>query len=65
MDDKSIAYGLKSLKTKDCIAEALIHPCDYDSNYKDHHTTEFELTQNENLKKYISQLGFELSNHKL
>ena len=63
MDDASIAYGLKSLKNKDCIAEALIHPCDYENNYKDHHSTEFELTQNENLKKYISQIGFELSNH--
>ncbi len=63
MDDRSIAYGLKSLQNKDCIAEALIHPCDYDNETKDHHTTEFELTQNEDLRDYIKQLGFELTNH--
>ena len=63
MDDKSIAYGLNALKNKDCIAEALIHPCDYDSDIKDHHTTEFELTQNEDLRDFIKEIGFELSNH--
>lgn len=63
MDDKSIAYGLNALKNKDCIAEALIHPCDYDSDVKDHHTTEFELTQNEDLRDFIKEIGFELSNH--
>ena len=65
MDDASVAYGLKALRKKDCIAEALIHPCDYENGYKDRHTTEFELTLNENLKKHISQMGFELSNHKI
>lgn len=63
MDDESIAYGLKSLKNKNCIAEALIHPCFYENGYVDQHYNEFEITQNEKLKKYISQLGFELSNH--
>lgn len=63
MDDKSIAYGLKSLKNKDCISEALIHPCDYKNGYHDHHSIEFELTKNENLKKYISKIEFELVNH--
>ena len=63
MDDESVAYGLKSLKNKNCIAEALIHPCIYAGGYVDNHTTEFELTQNENLKKHISQLEFDLSNH--
>lgn len=63
MDDKSIAYGLNALKNKDCIAEALIHPCDYDSELKNHHTTEFELTQNEDLRDFIKEIGFELSNH--
>ncbi len=64
MDDKTIFYGLKALIKKNCLAEALIHPCDYDDNKIDHHTAEFELTQNKNLKKYISEIGFELSNHK-
>ena len=63
MDDKSIAYGLKSLKNIDCIAEALIHPCDYDDDTKDHHSAEFELTQNGDLRDFINEIGFELSNH--
>ena len=63
MDDKSIAYGLKSLKNIDCIVEALIHPCDYDDDTKDHHSAEFELTQNGDLRDFINEIGFELSNH--
>ena len=63
MSDRTIAYGLKSLMKKDCLAEALIHPCDYDDGKTDHHTTEFELTQNEDLRAFIKEIGFELSNH--
>lgn len=63
MDDRTVAYGLKSLINKDCIAEALIHPCDYEDGTKDHHTSEFELTQNEDLREFIKEIGFELSNH--
>lgn len=64
MDDQTVAYGLKRLRKKDdIIAEALIHPCCYKGGYKDHHAIEFELTQNENLRKHISQMGFDLSNH--
>ena len=63
MSDRTIAYGLRSLMKKDCLAEALIHPCDYDDGKIDHHTMEFELTQNEDLRVFIGQIGFELSNH--
>ena len=64
MDSLTVAFGLKALK-KDCIAEALIHPCDYENKFKDNHTNEFELTLDEDLRKQISHVGFELSNHKL
>lgn len=63
MDDRTIAYGLKSLMKKDCLAEALIHPCDYEDDTKDSHSCEFELTQNEDLRAFIQEIGFELSNH--
>jgi hypothetical protein len=48
---------------KDCLAEALIHPCDYEDDTKNNHTMEFDLTQNEDLREFIKEIGFELSNH--
>ena len=63
MDDSTVACGLEALKNKDCIAEALIHPCDYENEFEDHHTNEFKLTLNKNLKEQILQTGFKLSNH--
>lgn len=62
MDDMTIEYGLKSLK-KDCIAEALIHPCKYNEIIKDSHHFEYLITTNKELKSKIDELGFELINH--
>ena len=62
MDDMTIEYGLKALKG-DCIAEALIHPCKYDEPIEDSHHFEYLITQNEDLRKKINDMGIELINH--
>ena len=63
MNDKTLYYGLKSIK-KDSVVEALIHPCKYeDADKKDSHTTEFELTQNGELKEKIKELDYEITNY--
>jgi predicted glycoside hydrolase/deacetylase ChbG (UPF0249 family) len=61
MDNKTIEYGLKSLK-KDCLAEALIHPCKYDEPTEDNNHYEYLITQNRELGNIIKELGFELTN---
>lgn len=63
MDSDAIEYGLKALE-KDCIAEALIHPCKYKTDTKNSHTKEFEITKNLTLKDTITRLGFEITNYK-
>lgn len=64
MDNKTIEYGLRALKN-DFVAEALIHPCDYDELKYDNHYTEFLITQNKDLKDKILEMGIELSNHSI
>ena len=63
MDDMTIEYGLKALENGNCLAEALIHPCDYKISKRNHHYTEFLITQNKDLKDKILRLGFELTNY--
>ena len=64
MDDTTIEYGLKTLD-EDCVAEALIHPCNYaNTSKRNQHYTEFMITQNKSLKDKINRLGFELTNYK-
>lgn len=63
MDSAAIEYGLKALD-EDCIAEALIHPCNYAVSKKNQHYTEFLITQNKALKDKINRLGFEITNYK-
>lgn len=62
MDTTTIEYGLKSLK-RDCIAEALIHPCKYDVTKEDSHHFEYMATQDNYLREKIKDLGFDLVNH--
>ncbi len=62
MDDMTIEYGLKALNG-DCIAEALIHPCKYDEPIEDSHHFEYLITQNEDLRRKINDMGIELINH--
>ena len=61
MNDMCIKYGLKALKN-DFLAEALIHPCDFDK-ITDSHYTEYLITQNEELLKDIQKMGIEITNH--
>lgn len=63
MDDKSIYYGLKNIKNKEQLAEALIHPCKYSEKILNSHSEEFEITQNKKLADDIIKLGFEISNY--
>ncbi len=62
MDSSTIEYGLKTLD-KDCIAEALIHPCKYDIINQDSHHFEYLSTIDNNLKNKIKEFEFELINH--
>ena len=62
MNDMTIEYGLKALKG-DFLAEALIHPCDYNEPSTDSHYTEFLITQNKDLITKISDMGIEITNH--
>ena len=62
MDEKTVEYGLKALKD-DFLAEALIHPCDYEKQSSDSHYTEFLITQSEELKNKIDKMGIEIVNH--
>lgn len=63
MDDKTIEFGLKTLDD-DCLAEALIHPCNYTKPTKNQHFREFLITQNKELEDKIKRLGFEITNYK-
>lgn len=63
MDDSTIEYGLRALK-KDCLAEALIHPCKYGNiTIPDSHHFEYLITQNRELGEKIKDMGFDLTNH--
>ena len=62
MDETTIEFALKALNRKsDFIAEALIHPCNYE--LEDNHYTEFLITQNKELKTKIENMGFLIVNH--
>ena len=62
MDSKTIEYGLKNIG-KDCIAEALIHPCKYDTPISDSHHFEYLITQDNALRNKFTEFGFDLVNH--
>jgi len=65
MDDKAIEYGLAAIK-EDVTVEALIHPCHFfePQLQKNQHQTEFNITQNRDLKDKIERMGFEITNYK-
>ena len=63
MDEETVKYGLKAID-KNCVAEALIHPCKYEYRNEDSHHFEYLLTQNDKLKdEIINSLGFDIINH--
>lgn len=65
MDCGTIEAGLEALPDKDIIAEALIHPCKFSSDIKNHHVSEFMITQSKELENKIFRLGFEITNYKI
>ena len=63
MDELTLYEGLKVIN-KDCVAEALIHPCKYQEMINDSHHSEYLITQNEELKeKIVNNLDFDIVNH--
>jgi len=63
MDSDAIACGLEELDS-DCVAEALIHPCNYIKSKVNQHFNEFKITQDKALEDKIKRLGFEITNYK-
>ena len=63
MDSDTVEYGLDELD-EDCIAEALIHPCNYLRAKSNQHYSEFLITQDRALEDKIKRLGFEITNYK-
>ena len=63
MDGLTVSYGLKPIKYKDVVVEALIHPRRYEDGTIDNHFDEFLLTKNKKLKAKIENLGFEITNY--
>ena len=64
MNHLTVFFGLQALENKsDIVAEALIHPCRYEDGTIDNHFTEYRITQNEQLKEKIENLGFEITNY--
>lgn len=56
MTSSTVFEGIKKVETRKNIStcEVLIHPCAYDDDTKNHHTKEFEITQDESLKSFFS-----------
>ena len=63
MDSDTVEYGLDEFD-EDCIAEALIHPCNYLRAKSNQHYSEFLITQDRALEDKIKRLGFEITNYK-
>ena len=63
MDGLTVSYGLKAIRYKDVVVEALIHPCRYEDGTINNHFDEFLLTKNKKLKTKIEDLGFEITNY--
>ena len=63
MDSDAVEYGLEGFD-RDCIVEALIHPCKYSDSTVNQHCVEFEITKNLQLKDSIIRLGFDITNYK-
>jgi predicted glycoside hydrolase/deacetylase ChbG (UPF0249 family) len=64
MDSNTVYGGLAAIKEDNIVAEALIHPCFFGQGVKNQHQTEFEITQDSDLKYKIQRLGFEITNYR-
>lgn len=63
MDIDTVKQGLKKLQNvENKTVECLIHPCKYKNDIQNSHTIEFEITQSRNLKKFLSENNFILTN---
>lgn len=64
MDSQTVFKGLEKLEMDNVVAEALIHPCKYNEQVKNHHSVEFGITQDRDLEDKIKRLGFDIVNYK-
>lgn len=63
MDIDTVKQGLKKMQNvENKTVECLIHPCKYKNDIQNSHTIEFEITQSRNLKKFLSENNFILTN---
>lgn len=63
MDIDTVKQGLKKMQNvENKTVECLIHPCKYKNDIQNSHTIEFEITQIRNLKKFLSENNFILTN---
>lgn len=65
MSDKTLFYGLESIKSQEKLIEALIHPCKYSDDRKNNRTVEFDITQNTDLITKIQKSGIEITDFNL
>lgn len=64
MTSMTVFCGLKKIENENnIVAEALIHPCRYEDGTIDNHFTEYQITQNKQLKEKIEEIGFEIENY--
>lgn len=65
MDENTVLYALKAIKTENTTTEILIHPTFYENQIilKDNYN-EFLITQSQTIKSRINDLGWDLTNYK-
>ena len=64
MNNMTVSCGIEAIgKRNNITIEALIHPCRYEDGTIDNHFTEYRITQNKNLKEFIENLGYEITNY--
>lgn len=63
LDALAISYGITSIKNKEVVVEAIIHPSRYEDGTINNRFDEFLLIKNQKLKSKIEKLGFEITNY--
>lgn len=66
MDEDSVVYGLKAIKSDDCTAEILIHPTYFEEEniLKPYNYGEYMITQSLTIKEKIQNQGWILTNYR-
>lgn len=66
MDENAVNYGLKAIKSEDCLTEILIHPTYFEEGKitKPFNYAEYMITQSPTIKENISNQGWVLTNYR-